>query len=272
MRKRFIDPTEQHTVYDSLREFLDADTYPRGVLTVMHRGIPIDVRHDPAGHDTTTIFFHAALSKAAARFPIFAGGLMSEGLPTNRIHISDPTLLLDEKLGLGWYAGNAQQPKLQSTIRFILRALVPEGQHVVTFGASGGGFAALYYATRFEGGIAVPVNPQTNIAQYLPESVDRYTQLAWKIPGRRKIAEVPARTNLVTMYMAPVANRVFYIQNTGDLSHVKKQMTPFLRNLAPENEVHKVMVDAGPGHKAPPTAFMRGVLASAIRGDARPTY
>lgn len=270
MRTRSIDPADNNTVYNSLKEFLDATQYPRGILTVMHRGIPIDIRYDPGGFDTTTIFFHAALSKAATKFPIFAGGRMSEGLPTNRIHVADPSILLDNNLALGWYAGNSRQPKLQSAIRFILRALIPEGQRTITLGASGGGFAALYYATRFADATAIPINPQTNIAHYLPNSVDRYTQLAWKLPGTRRILDVPARTNIVTQYMAPVENRVLYIQNTGDKTHVQKHMTPFLRSLNTENMVHKVMVDAGIGHKAPPTTFIREVLASAVRGDARP--
>src|SRR5690606_21334286 len=161
MRERVIS-NGGHTIYASLAKFQDAKAHhPPGVLTVMNGGLPIDVRYEPAGHDVTTVFFHAALSKRAYRFPIFTGAGISDGLPTNRIYISDPTMYLDDELTLGWYAGNRKQPRLQWVIRAILRGLIPEGQRVVTFGPSGGGFAAMYYATKFEEATAVPTNPQT---------------------------------------------------------------------------------------------------------------
>lgn len=52
MRERHIDPGE-HTVYSSLRRFMDAGEYPPGVLTVMHGGVPIDLRFDHAGSKVT---------------------------------------------------------------------------------------------------------------------------------------------------------------------------------------------------------------------------
>ncbi|WP_086991199.1 hypothetical protein [Agrococcus casei] len=268
--QRFVSPATQ-TLFKSLPDFLAADSYKNGVLTIQHGGIPIDIKFDGRGHDTTTIFFHAALSSGTAKFPIFAGQLMSEDLPTNRIHVSDPTMLIDDNLMLGWYAGNHRQPKLQTTLRFILGALIPPDQRVVTFGASGGGFASLYYAGRFDGATAIAVNPQTNIARYIPQAVDRYTQLGWKVRGTNKIGTVPAITNLVWRYKRPVPNRAFYVQNLNDTFHMANHYSPFIDAVHAENEVHSLMFDGKKGHQPPSPEFMRGVLEAAISGGPAPT-
>lgn len=268
--QRFVNPNSQ-TLFRSLQEFLAADSYQNGILTISHGGLPIDIKFEDRGYATTTIFFHAALSSATAKFPIFAGQLMSEELPTNRIHVSDPTMLVDDNLMLGWYAGNYMQPKLQMTLRFILGALIPDGQRVVTFGASGGGFASLYYAGRFEGATAIAVNPQTNIAKYIPQAVDRYTQLGWKVRGTNKIGAVPAVSNLVWRYKTPVANRVFYLQNLNDTFHMVNHYKPFIEAVRQENEVHSILFDGKKGHQPPSPEFMRAVMEAAISGGSAPT-
>lgn len=269
MRKRHIDPSE-HTVYSSLRQFLDAGEYPPGVLTVMHGGLPIDIRHEPLGYDTTTVFFHSALTARKFDFPVFAGVGISSGLPTNRVFITDPTLYLDGKLMLGWYAGNVKQPRLQWAIRGILNRLIPTEQRVVTFGSSGGGFAALYYAGTREGATAVPVNPQTNLARYVPAAVARYTKLAWGLTGADALEEMTAVTDVARVYRSP-GRRAFYIQNQNDPTHMKDHLGPFMDALPDGHCVHPVLVDGEQGHRPPPKSSIRAVLAAAVAGaDAPP--
>src|SRR5690625_3266022 len=183
MRERVIDPVS-HTVYKSLPEFLDTEERPSGILTVMHGGMPIDVLHDPRGFNTTTVFFQAAVTRPDIQFPVFSGRMISAKMPTNRVHIGDPSLYLSKDLGLGWYAGNRYQA-LQDVLTEIICHLIPDCQRIVLFGASGGGFAALYYASRLPGALAVPVNPQTNLARYRRLPVDRYGRLAWGLEGER---------------------------------------------------------------------------------------
>ncbi|HEX7349580.1 hypothetical protein [Brachybacterium sp.] len=268
MRERHIDPGE-HTVYSSLRQFMDAGEYPPGVLTVMHGGLPIDIRHEPLGHDTTTVFFHSALSPQWSGFPVFTGLGISKDLPTNRVFITDPSLYLHDKLMLGWYAGNRKQPRLQWAIRGILNRLIPAEQRVVTFGASGGGFAALYYAGTREGAVAVPVNPQTNLARYLPAAVARYAKLAWALHGEGALNQMPAVTDLARVHRAP-GRPVFYVQNQNDPTHMKNHFTPFMDGLSEGHSVHPVLVDGEQGHRPPPKSTIRAVLAAAVNGDERP--
>lgn len=269
MRERTIDPSRS-IEYASLGEFLTADTYPAGVLTVMHNGIPIDVWNSPRGHDVTTVFFHAAITSPTTRLPMFTGGGISAAIPTNRVFIADPTLYVGETTKLAWFAGNQHQPDLQSVIVQILRALIPEEQRVVFFGASGGGYAALYYSTFFPGSTAIPVNPQTDIAAYLPAFITRWLTSAWGRDGEDDLSTVPAVTSVVPMYAEPVANRVWYVQNPGDSFHVEGHYGPFMAALDPGNDVQPVLIDGGPGHVPPPKETLTELLAAAASGAIQP--
>lgn len=272
MRERTID-TAVHTQYRSLSEFQSVSDHPPGILTVMHRGVPIDVWNDRRGFDTTTVFFHATLDKSRSRFPAFTGERISETLPTNRIFVSDPSLYLDDELWLAWYAGNHRQPKLQSAITSILRALIPRNESVVTFGSSGGGFAALYYASRLPQSTAVPVNPQTNLASYLPSAVERYGRLAWRVGsggGTDVLSAIPATTDLVKRFRRPNPCKVFYVQNKNDRSHVTRQFDPFMKALPNSHYVYPLVLEGEGGHVPPPKRQVRAILASAIDGRSTP--
>lgn len=270
MRTRQIRPAE-HTVYGSLAKFQEAVGHPSGVLTVMNGGLPIDIRYEPLGYDTTTVFFHAALTGGTYRHPVFTGVGISQGLPTNRVFIADPSLYIDDELMLAWYAGNQQQPRLQWAIRAIIKSLVPEGQRIVTFGSSGGGFAALYYAAHAPNGTAVPVNPQTNLARYLPSAVERYGRLAWGFETDA-LENMTAVTDLTRLYRdRNSTTKVFYVQNKNDGSHMKNHFGPFMACLPEGHHVHPVLADGKPGHNPPDRAIIRQTLSAAIEGaDAPP--
>ena len=269
LSRRTIDPAT-HTVYSSMHEFKKVGARPSGTVTVMDGGLPIDIRHDDRGYDVTTVIFHAALSSKATRYPVFMGASITEDMPTNRIFISDPSLYINETLRLAWYAGNRKQPKLQWTLRSILNTLIPKHHRVVTFGPSGGGFAALYFATKFAGATAVPVNPQTDLAMYLPSEVARYAEQAWGITGKDALGQIPSVTNLAPLYRAAPETRAFYVQNRNDVSHVNRHLTPFLEALPGGHSVHPVLLEGEAGHKPPPREPMRAVLAAAVGGAETP--
>lgn len=243
------------------------ESYPSGVLTVMHRGHPIDIRHEPRGFDTTTVFFHAALTGKKYTFPFFSGAGISAGLPTNRIFIMDPSLYVSHDLSLAWFAGNHKQPRLQYAIRGILKHLAPPEQRMVTFGSSGGGYAALYYAANREGAVAVPVNPQTNLANYNRGAVARYARLGWNLSGDDALKKIPAVTDLTRIYRTP-GKQVLYVQNVNDRTHMQGHFEPFMRALPAGHDVRPVLVDGKVGHHPPPKHVLRDALASAISGAA----
>lgn len=270
MRERIIT-SEHHAVYGSLAEFLEASEYAPGVLTIMHGGVPIDVKFDPRGYDTTMVFFHAAVSQRFTQLPMFPGAGISQRLPVDRIFITDPSLYLDPDLTLAWFAGNQRQPDLQDVLTQILTALIPKGRPVVMFGGSGGGFAALHYAARVPDSTAVPVNPQVKIEDFAKPLVNKWLRLAWGLDtSHAVVADVPSETDAGRAYRDGSPSRVWYIQNVGDERHMRMHFAPFMNSLPSRHTVIPFLVDAGPGHIRPPKEVLKEVLAAAIAGEAEP--
>lgn len=267
---RRVLPAGDHYEYATLNAFLELDSYPPGILTVHHGGLPIDILHDPRGLPVTAVYFNAAITNPKLTFPFFSGAGVSGGLNSNRIHIHDPSLYINGGLKLAWYAGSLRQPSLQDAITQIIQALVQPRHRVVTFGSSGGGFAALYYASRLENATAVAVNPQTDISRYNSKIVARYAEVAWGITSKEPLSRVPAEMSLIEIYRRRVNNGAWYIQNRGDESHMQEHLAPFLEAAHPENDVKVVLVDAGVGHVPPPKQYIGDVLSAAVSDDEYP--
>lgn len=245
----------------SLDVALAADQLPEGLFSVIVNGEAIDFQYEYHGYETTGIFFQAAVSKKVQALPVFLGQSVSAKASMNRLFVSDPTLHSNPRLTLGWYAGSSSLPKLQRILSLIFLK-VSRGKRALYFGTSGGGFAALLYSALHPYSIAIPVNPQTNIAAYDPKAVARWTDLAWGMNnenmGTRVLPSV--RTNLLDLYSQPLTNTVVYLQNTGDSYHMESHFAPFKMCLHPANQFHELLVHVAEGHIAPAPAFTAELL------------
>lgn len=246
-----------------------AGSYPPGVLTVMHRGTPIDVRNDPRGERKTLVLFHAALARPTIDLPVFTGASISRTLSVNRVFVADPSLYIDDNLTLAWYAGSSKQWDLQHALSKILRALIPESNSVVTFGASGGGFAALYYASQFADALAIPINPQINLKHYSPRPVKKWLELGWGLePNISNLDTISAVTDSGKAFREGSPANVWYVQNTGDKNHMDNHFRPFMDSLPAGHRVSPLLLDVGPGHVPPKKETLVEILGSAAEGSA----
>lgn len=258
-----VVPSEAHHEVESVESFAGPLVGGSGTYTITVGGVPLDLRFDDRGYDTTIVFFHAAITNAVMRFPVFSGSTFSEHLQANRLFISDPSLYVDRRLKLGWYAGSTHQPTLQEELATIVSRFVRPGDRLIFFGASGGGFASLYYATKFPGSIAVPINPQTRIGAYVPTVVNRYLGYAW---DGLALDQLPVCTDVRDLYRNPVENTVVYVQNTGDRDHMDNHYAPFMDALPEGHRVSPLLVDAGEGHVPPPRDQLGRILDGVING------
>ena len=253
-------PADGHYEFDSIDAFDGPVSAPTSTYGVAVGGVPIDLRYDDRGCDATVVFFHAAITKVVKRYPVFSGASFSADIPANRLFVSDPSLYVDPRLKLGWYAGNKHQPRLQDDLARLISRFVREPDRLIFFGASGGGFASLYYSAQFPGSIAVPVNPQTDISAYVPASVQRYLSCAW---DAETITEIPATTEVRRLYSGSLENSVVYVQNTGDADHMTHHYVPFMNSLPDGHRVAPMLVDAGEGH-VPPSRSLLGEILSGV--------
>lgn len=268
-RSRHIDRT-QHRVreYESVDQFTDVQHPPVGIVTINHNEVPIDLLVAPAPSDTVLVFFHGAIERHFS-LPVLSGLGISGGLSANRVFVSDPSLYLDEKLLLAWYAGNYAQVDLQEQLTRILSHVffLLGATRVVFFGGSGGGFASLYFASRFDNSLAIPFNPQTNIRRYMDLAVARYMNLGFQVqaPRRRRLANKPTSvvSNLCTLYQSPRPPLVAYMQNMNDRVHIREHLRPFLRLMHEDNRMMLLAQAWDEGHTPPQKPLLTEVLNAA---------
>ncbi|MFK0006868.1 hypothetical protein ACIQTZ_07435 [Paenarthrobacter sp. NPDC090520] len=263
IRKFLGDDIPQYS-HGDLIDFLGANPED-GYHSIGYNGLPVDLRVQHRGFDTTIIFFHGAVSPKHS-YPVMSGGGVSAAAKANRIFVSDPSLALSGSLNLGWFLGNQQQPELQSVIEESIRHITNAWgkQRLVFFGSSGGGYASLHFASRFPGSLALVANPQTVVANYHASAVERFVKVCFG--SGQRISELPAHIvkDVTQTYGKPLATRVAYMQNVNDASHIARHMKPFLRALHPANSLALLPGDWGPGHTPP----SKDVFAKAITAVA----
>ena len=209
------------------------------------------------------INYHAALSGTSYTLPYFTGLQVTAGITATQVCVSDPSLGLSADLKLAWFAGH-RGLDFQRVWRSIIDHLGESVQasRELHFGASGGGFAALYFARGGTDRMAVAVNPQTSIAAYLAGPQRNFTRICFGAQDEQSHTDVlrhRASTDLVELYREPVRNTVVLIQNVQD-PHMESHVLPFVAACHPANSLYANFHAWGPGHIPPPADFLKAVL------------
>lgn len=276
-RNRVID-REKHQVtsFASIEAFLHSDTRMEGILTINDGYMPIDVLVSRAQSDTTICFFHGAIENHFT-LPILSGLGISDGVDSNRVFVSDPSLVIDDQLFLAWYAGNFYQDDLQDKISAILAKVTESlgSKRLIFFGGSGGGFAALYFASRFPNSYAIVFNPQTDISRYKRMAVRDFAEKSFLLEatGNDPIDGLPQHivTDLCEHYAKKQSVTIGYLQNTNDFNHVNNHLLPFLQSLHPENEAYLLAERWKDGHTPPPKKLLKKVLNTVAERHENPS-
>ena len=237
--------------FDSLSDFMTAESLESGVFRVNDNGLPIDASLEKHVGRPLLVFLHGAKTRKVD-LPWFVGAGMTAEREVSRLSISDPSLYISEELTLAWYAGNANQgdisPKLASLIAKCAELI--RAERIILIGGSGGGFASLSIGAHIDGSIALVWNPQTHIRKYYKRFVDDYEKVAWKQNG--KTLNDLKRLDLTTIYSQPLKNTVIYLQSATDEFHIQNHLQPFKQKLHPENRCYFYTETWGEGHIPPP--------------------
>ncbi|WP_190274495.1 hypothetical protein [Kocuria sp. UCD-OTCP] len=168
------------------------------------------------------------------------------------------------------------QPNLQENLRRIMEHLfLQQGvDEVIFFGASGGGFAALYYSFFFPNSLALPINPQTDISMYIRTFVHAYADKAWQVDPNEydPLRLITANTEVLSMYTAEAKNTVIYVQNTGDENHVNRHYIPFMEVAKASRGIYAMMEDWGKGHVPPSRGQLKILLELACTSNDWTTF
>jgi pimeloyl-ACP methyl ester carboxylesterase len=247
------------------------------MLVVRQNGRPLDIYNLPSKtHSETTIVFLHGAAPQDVRLPYFAGQAISRGLQANRVFISDPALLVAPDITIGWHVGDAFAPNFQSDLVSILERIVlaHDAKRVVFFGGSAGGFASLFYSSRFAGSLCVAYNPQTSLRRYIAGKVRDYACSAWNISANEydplAFVERRAVTDVCDLYSRPAENTVAILQNTQDAYHIERHFNPFVRSAGQANHIWMQSDDWGPEHTPPSKDVLRQLLERSVEGTPWP--
>lgn len=248
----------------NFQEFSSVDEFCRswdsgfsGALAIEDR-LPIHLHWTNKQAADTVVCFSAASSKVRD-VPFWTGRGLTAGVDANVLLVSDPSMILDRTLSLGWYAGSLVQPNLIKTLTEIF-LVITAGTRPIFFGASAGGWAALKYAARIDGSVAVAVNPQVDIARYM--YFPYYLRKVWNtVPGNEYL---PFEGNVARDYASGNDATVVYVQNKGDSHHLDEHFGAFESACTNPEKLIELLPDLGPGHVAPAKESLAEILETIV--------
>lgn len=101
--------------------------------------------------------------------PIFKRWSYSSFMDGSVLSIADPMYRKFDKLKLGWYYGTKEEAYCNYIIQIIesiAKYIGIKNENIIFYASSGGGYAALYCATKMEGTTAIVINPQIDLSLY----------------------------------------------------------------------------------------------------------
>ncbi|NKY09734.1 DUF6270 domain-containing protein [Cellulomonas hominis] len=245
-----------------------------------------DPRRD--GVDILPVFFSGAVSADfTSEAPVLSGVSMSRELDVPFVAVADPVTALRPRLGLGWYAGCEWADIPDAVTRVLSHIQAATGKRLLLIGGSGGGYAALMFASRLGPSASALVwNPQTDVLAYGWPHVEAF--LATAFPSRyvalgssdvdawrASMREAGVQTDVLGHGVVGRLRRSLYLQESDDW-HVGAHMEPFAaatvaRTIDAElrsapGDVAFLIRKWSEGHTPPP----REVLLAAVRGMLDP--
>ncbi|GAB1579748.1 hypothetical protein [Bordetella petrii] len=304
----YTDYQQWHTAHYQYEEAekRPADMLRDGVHSVpLGRGLTLDFLSSGFGNPSLDqrhflVVFRGTLPDKTRKSlaPFFSGMELGKKNRLPLLAVSDPTLALDRRLTLAWYAGNAIAPDLYDRIARSIDAISrATGRTPIIVGGSGGGYASLQALSRITTtGTAIVWNPQTSIGGYYARHVMRYISVAYpgqacqpgNPPNRQAIQDCLEKFMPATVHRLPPAARLgagkqlVYLQNFTDAFHRREHAGPWLNALAFTSIGNdKVFLSKdrnivflpgawGKGHVGPPGAALDTLIQKISNGATLP--
>lgn len=211
------------------------------------------------------VVFHGAVRPAVDQYPRFDRVTTMLRSEDSFVSISDPTLVVDPEMTLGWYAGHREWSPDATIVALISEALkISDASTLILVGGSGGGFAALKYAQHFPGCLVYAFSPQTDVSKYRGGSFPRLMKSGFQgMSTEDAKSAYPGRFEVLERYARPIDHFVYYYQNLTDPAHITDHYLPFLNSVRIRNamgddyegKIRTVLVPQEREGHGPPTAM-----------------
>lgn len=220
------------------------------------------------------VYLHGSLDRSKYDLPRFERLESLQHIESNLLFLADPTLYLAPALRIGWFIGTAADDVTEHYTELIRHVIDQLGiEQLVIAGASSGGYATIALAPRFPDAISIAWSPQVNVRRFGAAWAEAFRRAAF--PEQPTAADLEAnprfreRVDLAELYRRLPGGNLWYVQNSGDESHVKAQSLPFEEEVGDRAtfiyEHHCV------GHNPPTVARVRAWIERALaQPDADP--
>ena len=269
MRRRDISRWSPGIQYADTAEFvasLDRD----GLHSVQIGSEQLDVLLINRGAKATLITFQHRISERST-YPTFVGDGVSAATGMNLIAVSDPSVTRNAELRLGWYLGTRGTGPLKQHLLPILKRSVDyfNGERLVFFGNSGGGYACIDYAQHFPESIALTVNPRLGFVDEPNPDLVKYINFAHSPKGRtpyKRVRNQYARN----LWETVETGAPFYVamyHNSGDTEYLEANHRRFVETRRKDLAIFERIQFDGDGHVPIPKGKLIGMLNQLKRTD-----
>lgn len=208
--------------------------------------------------DRLIVRFHGALNRGRSTLPIFQGLNSSIQGNDSFVIFQDPCLDLNRSMSLSWYLGDLEHNIHEFAASYVIKIRDElDAKEIVLMGGSGGGFTALQVSTFLPDAKVLVFNPQTDVRAYHSSAAETALMTCFGQSVDSLDPSLVTRASCISAFeKLSELPQVLYVQNSGDIHHVRHHRDPFERMLKethPE-QIHSVRFvdeDWGPGHVSP---------------------
>lgn len=209
-------------------------------FSVIEHGIRLDCRlNTKIQNDYLIVAPNGAVDREKLDLPVFARWNYHSIFNSNILSISDPVLVLEDSLRIGWFAGTKSLDVADFTSKVVVevaKQLGIKSDRIVFWGSSSGGFASVLLASKIDGANFVSINAQSTISNYYSGHVEDYRKVFDGQSSIEKIVEdYPLRWSIINALNESYINGLFtkgiVVQNTVDEMHYLKHYTPFCESF-----------------------------------------
>lgn len=239
-----------HTVFSNIKEItLKEDSVHD--FSVEEKGIKLECRiNQKVKNDYLVVTPNGAVDREKYELPVFARWNYQNIFNSSILSISDPTLLLDDYLRIGWFAGTNQLNITQFVSEVVTKVADQLGiaqDRIIFWGSSSGGFASILLASKIDGASFVSINGQSTISNYYAGHVEDYRKVFDSQSSIEKILQdYQSRWSIITSldesYKQGLSTKGVVVQNIVDEMHYLKHYTPFCEHFG-------ISLEGGKGSK-----------------------
>lgn len=170
--------------YSTLNEVpwdtFEPGTRARIIVQSSAESMPIDVLYIPRDSNRLLVGFHGAEPRNILDAPKFQFLRSFITRSESLLFVADSTLLMGEKINIGWLAGNMETPLASLVSRLIADIGISTNlEETILIGHSAGGFAAILVGSQVPNSRAISINGQSVVTRYQKWTVNNLQKEAF---------------------------------------------------------------------------------------------